>query len=26
LNEFIVQANKYFKNVSLAEDGKNFVF
>ena len=26
LNDFIVQANKYFKNVSLAEDGKNFVF
>ncbi len=26
LNEFIVQANTHFKNVSLAEDGKRFVF
>ena len=26
LNEFIVQANTHFKNVSLAEDGKRYIF
>lgn len=26
LNEFVVQANTYFNNVFLAEDGKRFVF